>query len=63
MPIPQVPLLLHFAPPASSDDGTIRLDREVQLQIEALISQYVPGMSVSFSIASVVVICGGYTNK
>ena len=63
MPIPQLPLHLHVDPPPSPSDGKISLDRLVLQQIEALISQHVPGMSVSFSIASVDVVCGGYTNK
>jgi hypothetical protein len=49
--------------PPSPSDGKISVDRLVLQQIEALISQHVPGMSVSFSIASVDVVCGGYTNK
>jgi hypothetical protein len=63
MPIPQLSLCLHFVPSPPSADGTITLDRDVQLQIETLISQHVPAMSASFSIASVAVICGGFTNR
>ena len=63
MPIPHLPLHFHVDPPPSPSDGKISVDRLVLQQIEALISQHVPGMSVSFSSASVDVVCGGYTNK
>ena len=63
MPIPLLPLHLQVAPPSPSGDGTVSLDSEVLLQLHALIAQHVPGMSLPFSIASVVVVCGGYTNK
>ncbi len=63
MPIPLLPLHLHVGVPPPSHDGAITLDRQVLLQIEELISRHVPGMSVAFSVASIVVVCGGYTNK
>lgn len=63
MPIPQLPIRLHVDPLSPCLDGNVILDREVLIQIEELIAQHVPGMPLSFSVASVVVVCGGYTNK
>ena len=63
MPIPQLPLLLPEFTYSPSDDGVISLDREILLQTEALISKHVPGLAIPFSIASVVVVSGGYTNR
>lgn len=63
MPIPQLPLLLPALPYSPSEDGVISLDREILLQVEALVSQHVPGFAIPFSIASVVVVSGGYTNR
>jgi hypothetical protein len=64
MPIPQLPLHLHVpCPPPRSEDGNISLDLEVIQQIQSLISDHVPEMKIPFSIASVAVVCGGYTNK